>query len=104
MNIETTFDLLRSPVRRDVIAILHETNSIARDRLTARVAGPRDGDGSEDDRRRTRVALHHNHLPRLADAGLITYDEETVTATNRLESVAREFPWLDGDEATPTPV
>ncbi|MCO8253267.1 hypothetical protein NKF26_05535 [Haladaptatus sp. AB618] len=31
------------------------------------------------DRRQLTIELHHNHLPRLSDCGLISYDAETNT-------------------------
>ncbi|WP_115864564.1 DUF7344 domain-containing protein [Halorussus litoreus] len=116
MTTETTFDLLGNPVRRNLLAILRESSSIERDRLTATLAaeaGDATGfgasEGTEEARHRMRIALHHNHLPRLADAGLVTYDEETVTATNRLKAVASLLHSPDdrrttGDEATPASI
>lgn len=60
-----------------------------RQQLTAILATIRAEDEAADEqlRRRVRISLHHNHLPKLADAGVITYDEETVAATEELESV-----------------
>lgn len=98
MTTDTTFDLLASPVRREVIAILDDEDAVARDRLTEELAA------DEDARRRLRIALHHNHLPKLADAGLVTYDEETVTPTDRLDRVARRFRVPRGDDGTPVPI
>lgn len=60
--------------------------------------GPADATGAEpgatdststDRRERVRLDLHHNHLPRLADAGLIDYDARTGTVRSR------EAPSLD---------
>lgn len=95
MDIETTFDLLSSSVRRAIITVLRESNSITRERLTATLAGSDADDDSVAARRRIRIALHHNHLPKLAEAGLITYDDETVTATAELEQVAQAIPLPD---------
>lgn len=98
MDIETTFDLLSSSVRRAIVRVLRESNSVTRERLTARLAGSEaNDDDSVAERRRIRIALHHNHLPKLAEAGLITYDDETVTATAKLEQVAQSLPTLDED-------
>lgn len=97
MDIETTFDLLSSSARRTIIAVLHETDSIERHRLTTTLSAVEaDGlDASEENRRQVRIALHHNHLPRLAQGNLITYDDETVTATAELETVAQAVPLPD---------
>lgn len=91
-NRETTFDLLSSVVRRELITTLHESGSVPRSRLTEMLASAEaDGDADEDSRRRMRIALHHNHLPKLAEAGLVNYDDEEVTGTSRLDALAREI-------------
>lgn len=91
VNRETTFELLSDPVREAIISVLHESGSVERERLTETLTT----DTDEGARRRTRISLHHNHLPRLADAGLIVYDDETVTATSRLETIADRVAALD---------
>jgi hypothetical protein len=79
----------------------HERASL--DALVAYVVGwttSGPGTGPMTDAETARVALHHVHLPKLADAGLLTYDAETRRATleplsptaDRLLSVA-----LDAD-------
>lgn len=104
MDIETTFDILSSPVRRTIIAVLHESDPIDRRQLTATLVGLEiDADAGDEDaladaRRRIRVGLHHNHLPRLADGDLISYDDETVTATAELDEIAQAVPLPDVDE------
>lgn len=42
-----------------------------------------DADEADDERRQVLLALHHNHLPRLEDHGVLEYDPESgiVTAT-----------------------
>jgi hypothetical protein len=103
MDMETTFDLLSSSVRRAIITTLRESNSVTRERLTAILADSEaNDDGSVDARRRIRIALHHNHLPKLAEAGLITYDDESVTATAELEQIAQVVPLPDEASQTPT--
>lgn len=103
MDTETTFDLMSSSVRRTIIAVLHESNSVPRDRLTAILARVEaDGGDSENARRSVRIALHHTHLPRLEDNDLITYDDETVTATAELETVAQSVPLPDVTGQTAT--
>jgi hypothetical protein len=107
MDIETTFDMLSSPVRRTIIAVLYETESVERRQLTATLAAlETDGEGGDvvaEARRRIRVSLHHNHLPRLANGDLITYDGETVSATGELEEIAQAVPLPDvGDQIAAT--
>lgn len=114
MNIETTIDLFGSPIRGDIIVILDESNSVGRNRLATTLENLEVNRSLEDEKsyktakisetasQRMKIALHHNHLPRLAEAGLITYDTQTVTATSQLEAVANEYPWFATDEvATP---
>lgn len=93
MDIDTSFDLVTDDCRRAIVAVLHETSPISQERLTARIAareaGLRDDTESRTagrtTRRRIRIALHHNHLPKLADMGVIDYDDELVAATPELD-------------------
>lgn len=102
MNLETRFDLLSHPLRRHTIAILNDAESLTRQQLTARLASVTAETDTEQKqrRRRIRIALHHNHLPKLADAGVITYDDETVTATDALEAVTGSVTLSDSDLST----
>lgn len=99
MKRETTFDLLSSSVRRRAIAVLHEAGSMSPGRLAAVLAAEKGETPDEAARRRTRIALHHNHLPRLAEAGLVTTGDSTVAPTSRLDDLARAVALLDVDEA-----
>lgn len=47
------------------------------DCVADRVRGDRAGPMIDDHRQRIRIALHHNHLPRLKDVGLVEYDTDT---------------------------
>ncbi|NHN59186.1 MULTISPECIES: hypothetical protein [Halorussus] len=102
MDFETAFDVLSNEHGRAVVETLAETGRLSRRELTARLlargVGPDDSDRSS--RRRLRIALHHNHLPHLADAGVVTYDDETVAPTRELDAVAE---WLDRSGATGPP-
>lgn len=95
MDFETAFDLLGDEYRRAIVALLDEEGSVPRERLPNRLLDRGGPDEETLTRRRLRIALHHNHLPRLADAGVVTYDEEVVTATEELAAVAK---WLDDPE------
>lgn len=81
------FSLLADPHRRAVLGRLDRTvEGLEVEVLAARVAAEL-SDAPEtvdaDDRRRVLLALHHNHLPKLADHGLLEYDLDAgiVTAT-----------------------
>ncbi|WP_128475906.1 DUF7344 domain-containing protein [Halorussus pelagicus] len=89
MESETAFDLLSNEYRRAIVALLDERGSVPREQLPSLLL-PRDGSDEDDetDRRQLRIALHHNHLPRLVDAGVVADDGETVIATEKLAFVA----------------
>lgn len=80
---DEVFGALAHDRRRRVLAVLRAAEEplslteVAIE-LTRRHGGP-DGPGREDPAD-VRVALHHRHLPKLADAGLVEYDaaEKTV--------------------------
>jgi hypothetical protein len=94
---------LANPHRRVVLYYLREHERASLDALAACVAGwtaSGPGTGPTTEAETVRAALHHVHLPKLANAGLITYDAEARCATleplsptaDRLLSVA-----LDAD-------
>lgn len=74
---------IAAPDRRVVLRYLAETGTAELDRLALVVSGlsTYGGDGrlaTAEDYRRTRIELHHVHLPQLARAGLVVYDAENV--------------------------
>ncbi|WP_435175134.1 DUF7344 domain-containing protein [Halorussus sp. AFM4] len=96
-SLDTVFELLADRRRRYALyclAAVGEDRVLDLDDVAARVAewereweasgdGEDAGDSDSGDRReRVRVDLHHNHLPRLADAGLVDYDARTGTVRN----------------------
>jgi hypothetical protein len=103
MDFETAFELLHDDHRRAVVEILSDESPISRHRLTDGLADRRahvrrDPETERHDpaiRHRARVALHHDHLPRLADAGLAEYDGEIVAATPELDTFVEWFGPLD---------
>lgn len=98
-------DLLGESRRRHILWILLDEGSISVDELATRVlarerpatAAP----ASDLAQERTRIDLHHNHLAKLATAGLIDYDE-TAHPTIRLaapESLVKSY--LDSVDEQP---
>ena len=88
-------ELLEDPVRRQVLHDLDiEEGMVSLSELAERVADPDVRGASSVERRSSRanadvsaaervaIQLHHVHLPKLADYGLVEYDrrEKTVTA------------------------
>lgn len=71
----TTFSLLADRQRREVLAYLSETDdgTAEVDALVDHLAG----EGL--DRHEVVTALHHVHLPKMADAGVVEYDRRSGT-------------------------
>lgn len=75
------YRVLTSPLRRELLAYLLETpqNSLSE---TARTLATRVESSERADcetQREIRTALHHTHLPLLADIGIVTYDRDDGT-------------------------
>ncbi|WP_433626524.1 winged helix-turn-helix domain-containing protein [Halomicrococcus sp. NG-SE-24] len=73
------FSTLASPRRRHVLRQLLERDaSVSLTRLARNVAA------SEDDVERVYAELHHRHVPKLVDAGLVTREQggDAVTLTD----------------------
>lgn len=79
--------VLDSTVRRSVVELLL-SDGTGRDfeALAARLASASDGHATA---RRYATQLHHVHLPKLDDAGLVEWDQEeaTVTVSRRARQV-----------------
>jgi hypothetical protein len=92
----TVFDVLGEPRRNRAVRVLqvHET-PISLDHLASLV----ESDGSTDtvagptprDERSCRTDLHHNHLPKLDDAGVIRYDSDERVVTELDEERLRSL-------------
>ncbi|SIR08588.1 hypothetical protein SAMN05421858_1365 [Haladaptatus litoreus] len=72
------FEALQHPLRREVVCYLtvHECPISLAEMVESMFVCEK---ASSDDRRRTGIDLHHNHLPKLMDYGFIVYDTETNT-------------------------
>jgi hypothetical protein len=49
----------------------------------------------EDRRERVRIGLHHRHLPKLAEAGLVEYDYEAGVVEPSPSIADEAAPWAD---------
>lgn len=68
------------PVRLRLLSTLEDTDRpLSVDRLASRL-GTGEG-GLSDDPERARIALHHSHLPALADVGVLDYDHQSGLVT-----------------------
>jgi hypothetical protein len=84
LSTEERLTLLADPHRRVVIERLDEVSeSLTIESLAAHVTCELTGGtlGTDDRRRRILFALHHNHLPRLADHGVLQYDPAAGTVS-----------------------
>ncbi|WIV66281.1 DUF7344 domain-containing protein [Natrialbaceae archaeon AArc-T1-2] len=93
LETDVVHSLLADRRRRYLLWILHERDAVDVEELSSRIA-TREAEptqpNTDDRRQRVEISLHHNHLPRLADHGVIEYDAErgTVSATSRLDELA----------------
>jgi len=90
LTVDTLFELLQHERRRYLLYCLDQNADevVSLDELTAMLLdwerqmddGSRESiDGSE---RRVRTELHHNHLPKFEEAGLVEYDARSKTVRN----------------------
>ncbi|MWV40540.1 ArsR family transcriptional regulator [Natrialba sp. INN-245] len=73
-------DQLFDPVRIRLLQKLDSSDRpISLEQLASALAGH--GTGSLGDTTESKIALHHNHLPALADLGILEYDRESELVT-----------------------
>lgn len=89
-----TFSTLADPIRRCVLYYLAEQeNPVSFDQLVSQVAASCTGsrpDAVDDETiAEMRVSLYHRHLPKLADLGVISYDDNLgeITLTEDADSI-----------------
>jgi DNA-binding transcriptional ArsR family regulator len=101
------FDILSSPRRRYVLYYLREQGDpIELTALAEKLAAWQDNTALEDvspqDRKRMYVSLYQTHIPKLEEAGLITYDpdsgeislvEEQSAVDHYLNESGNDRPW-----------
>ena len=88
-SLSECFVALAHPYRRVVLYYLREHEGASLDALAACVTGwaaSGPGTGQTADAETVRTELHHVHLPTLVDAGLLTYDDEALSA--RLDALS----------------
>jgi hypothetical protein len=77
LSVEDLSEAVADPTRRQVLRHLDDCEFMMPLADIAREVAARDGEGSStgtDDPRRSKVRLHHHHVTKLADIGLIDYD------------------------------
>lgn len=88
------FDVLSNERRRKALSYLVEHDaSVDIDELVSQLASETDIDSREADWSRLELMFHHAHLPKMADAGLVEYDQETasVEKTEMANEMARRL-------------
>ncbi len=102
---DTVFDLLSSPRRRYVLHHLRsESAEIELTTLADHVAAWEYDTTiealSEQQRKRAYVSLYQTHVPKLEEAGIVTYDNDsgTVELTPTSQTIEKYLPAEDGPE------
>ncbi|WP_415379085.1 hypothetical protein [Halosimplex sp. TS25] len=94
---DALFAILADSSRRrllDALGTLEPGSRTTLSALSDRFAAD-DGPAGDEQRRDAAVALHHIHLPKLADAGLIEYDAEAKVVEVTGRSGERPDPAVD---------
>ena len=105
LTTDRVFDLLGDGGRRRALLALWAADGEATlddvaAATVARAEGVHKGDVTKDERERAAAALHHNHLPRLADADVVEYDpaEGRVVLTEVAAELKPYFRLVGTDE------
>jgi hypothetical protein len=78
MDSQTALSLLADTDRQHIIVELLENGGRSNvGVLSQQLAARQRNDADELGQERAKLELHHNHLPRLADHGVIEYDQRT---------------------------
>ncbi|WP_049927472.1 DUF7344 domain-containing protein [Halopiger goleimassiliensis] len=82
-TVDRVYDLLSHRRRRRLLYLLLETDRRSVENVAHRLAVVESEDSTdaedEDARRRLAISLHHDHLPRLEEYGIIEYDVDRRT-------------------------
>lgn len=81
VGLNAVFDLLSDDYRRYVLYYLNENGDAPIEELATYIRERESGEAVDDDALHGLVVqLHHNHLPRLDDAGMVDYEEGRMRA------------------------
>ncbi|MDF9745490.1 DUF7344 domain-containing protein [Natrinema salsiterrestre] len=99
-----TFDLLSHPYRRYALYYLtRESETVSLDALASAIAtwdGDHTGTDPSTDSETVEAALHHAHVPKLADAGIVLFDANAgviqLDEADRIEGFLEDAARTDG--------
>lgn len=96
---EHVIRLVADERNRTILTILDDAGSLHVDELAERLVALEspvlDSSRYEAELERVRLSLHHNHLPKLAEAGVVEYDPEGNVVARRDATGVGE--WLDAE-------
>lgn len=91
LTIETSLQLLSHPQRRQIIHQVAQTDHVTTvDQINERLTQTDRPSSNRDNHPETQtIDLHHVHLPKLHEAGVIVYDsdQQTIRAGRHLDAV-----------------
>src|SRR6056297_974454 len=95
-TISSVFHVLAHPLRRNLLHSIQKTEKTTLEKLARDLVdtdeAQADGCEPREEIIEIKVALHHHHLPKMADAGAIDYDPDAGTiTTNDATAVAYDF-------------
>ena len=106
---DVAFDILSNARRRFVLRELQQTSdSVELVELAERLAAEENDVTrkalTSQQRKRTYVSLYQTHVPKLVEAGVVTYDQDTgeIAATERVAELAEYF--RDEPDSPPWPL
>lgn len=76
LDLDVTFSLLSSEYRRHTLRLLDREGEMTLDRLARKLRNDIDEETTS-----ITIQLHHDHLPKLADEGMVQYAVETNTVS-----------------------
>lgn len=101
------FRILSNSRRRYIIYYLHEAgDEMSLKELAARIAAVENGTSvdevTDEERQRVYISLYQTHLPKLEEAGIVSYDDEERIVALTPEIAQEGFFWMQTeDESRP---
>ncbi|RDI69625.1 DUF7344 domain-containing protein [Halopelagius longus] len=97
------FRILSNSRRRYIIYYLHEEgDEMSLKELAARIAAVENGTAVEDvtdeERQRVYISLYQTHLPKLEEAGIVSYDDEERMVELTPQTAQEGFFWMHDEE------